>query len=352
MPVPPPKSEGKSLEPVVGYVFSTGLTYLLVELDIDLLVSTYQAQRILLFSARGDRMNMLMRVFESPKGLALDASGAYLAMGGRRELLLFRDGGRFPSIQGDQSRVQHTFVPRRSYITSDVAVHEVGWHNGELVFVATRFSCLARLDEDFSFVPVWQPPFITKIAPEDRCHLNGIATEGGVIRCVSSVATSDKPNGWRDKKRSGGVILDFPSGEIIASGLAMPHSPRRYRQQLWVLNSGTGELVLIDEKTGKSTVVAKLPGFLRGLTFVGDYAFVGLCKARESKVFGELPITANCNELECAIHVVDINTGQTHGFIQFNKGIEELFDIITLPGSGKFDILGFEEETINGVYLC
>ena len=43
----------------------------------------------------------------------------------------------------------------------------------------TLFSCLAGLDSRYSFVPRWRPPFISALAAEDRCHLNGLAMVDG-----------------------------------------------------------------------------------------------------------------------------------------------------------------------------
>ncbi|MEH2107857.1 DUF4915 domain-containing protein [Nostoc sp.] len=44
---------------------------------------------------------------------------------------------------------------------------------GNIIFVNTDFSCLATIGNDYSFVPLCQPPFISKLLAEDDCYLNG-----------------------------------------------------------------------------------------------------------------------------------------------------------------------------------
>ena len=187
--------------------------------------------------------------------------------------------------------------------------------------------------------------------PEDRCHLNGIAFEDDRPQYVTALGETDEPQGWRPGKAEGGIVIDYDSREVVCRGLAMPHSPRLYRDQLWVLNSGIGELQVVDPANGQLTTVCRLPGFLRGLTFYGDFAFVGSCLAREKKEFGGLPIESMFPELQCALHIVDIRSGQPVGFIEFTKGIEELFDVVVLPGIREPHMIGFEEETIDGLFV-
>jgi uncharacterized protein (TIGR03032 family) len=216
--------------------------------------------------------------------------------------------------------------------TGDIRVHDVAWAGDELWAVATRFSSLVTFDGDHSFVPRWQPSFITALAPEDRCHLNGLATVDNEVRYVTALGVSDTAGGWRDHKATGGVIIDVPSGEIAAAGISMPHSPRWHRGRLWVLESGQGALSVVDLDTGKLETVAELPGFTRGLALVGPFAFVGLSEVREATTFGGLPLTARLEDRECGIWVVNIETGQTVAFLRFEDLVEEIFDVTVLPG--------------------
>jgi uncharacterized protein (TIGR03032 family) len=129
--------------------------------------------------------------------------------------------------------------------TGDLNVHDVvvaATPEGQeqLVFVNTLFSCLATLSDRHSFKLLWKPPFISKLAPEDRCHLNGLAVVAGQPRYVTSFSRTDTREGWRDNRLESGCVTDVLSGEVVATGLTMPHSPRFYQGKLWLLNSGTG----------------------------------------------------------------------------------------------------------------
>jgi uncharacterized protein (TIGR03032 family) len=197
---------------------------------------------------------------------------------------------------------------------------------------------------------VWKPDFVSELAPDDRCHLNGMAVAGNDIRYVTALGESNQPEGWRANKRDGGILFDVRAGQVLCRSLSMPHSPRIYADRLWVLESGRGQLQVVDPQTGVREVVAKLPGYLRGLAFYDRFAFVGLCKIREKNMFGGLPIEEELAELKCAIAIVDITSGQTVGFLEFTKGIEEIFDIQILPGVVNPHIIGFEEETVDGLY--
>src|SRR5204862_271475 len=147
----------------------------------------------------------------------------------------------------------------------------------------------ATLDDRDSFAPLWRPPFLSKLAPEDRCHLNGLALVDGRARYVTAVATTDVADGWRDRRRDGGVVIDVQSNQIIASGLSMPHSPRWHRGRLWLLDSGTGRLGSLGPG-GAFQPLAFCPGNLRGLAFAGDHAIVGLSEPRHEKTFGGLAL--------------------------------------------------------------
>jgi uncharacterized protein (TIGR03032 family) len=245
-------------------------------------------------------------------------------------------------------------VPRSCHVTGDV--HELAWSGDELWMVNTRFSCLCTLHSDYSFVPRWRPPFITALAAEDRCHLNGLAMgpgERGVLtpQFVSALGETDVQAGWRANKAKGGCLIDVPSGEVVARGLSMPHSPRLHDGRLWLLESGTGRLLLMDAATGRGQTVAELPGFTRGLAQWGPYAFIGLSKIRESNTFGGLPIAERLGELKCGVAVVDMRGGQVIGLLEFQTAVEEIFDVQLLPGLRFPEVLGFQQETIQHTFV-
>ena len=194
--------------------------------------------------------------------------------------------------------------------------HEMEWVNDELWFVNTLFSCLAVRSIQYSFLPKWQPPFITSLAPEDRCHLNGLGLRDGKIRNVTALGQSDEAAGWRKRKKDGGIVMDTTTNEILLDGLAMPHSPRWYNDKLWVLESGAGTIGHVDIANRAYNPIAEVPGFTRGLDFCGPVAFVGLSQVRESAVFSGIPITERKQERTCGVWAIHIQTGQILGTVR------------------------------------
>jgi uncharacterized protein (TIGR03032 family) len=221
------------------------------------------------------------------------------------------------------------YLPRNIHVTGDMGVHEIVLAADGLWAVSTRFSCLASLDALNSFVPRWTPGFITAVAAEDRCHLNGVAVRDGQVRYVSALGRTDEPGGWRQGKGTSGVVIDVADGEVIAEGLAMPHSPRFYDGHLWVLESGKGTLARVDPATGTSETVAVLPGFTRGLAFSGRTAWVGLSQVRDT-VFRGLPVTSQADRA-CGVWALDIDSGETLGWVRFEGIVQEIFDVQICP---------------------
>lgn len=345
-----PAESEKEKEKAVGYVHTKELPQLLQQLGISIFVTTYQAQRVLVFSApTPDKLFMLMRVFPRPTGMAFNQNK--LAMCCKNQIWFFRTATDVRDEEGNVMPYDLIWVPRHSHVTGDIAAHQLQWNGDELIIVNTRFSCLSTLNPDWSFVPGWKPPFVTEYAPDDRCHLNGFCMDNNGPKYATALGETNTKEGWRENKAKGGILIDIPSGEIVARNLSMPHTPILYGGRLWLLESGTGSLLVIDEKTGQTTTVARFPGFLRGLVFYDRFAFVGLCQIREKKAFGGLPIEEMYDELKCAIHILDVKTGQVIGFIEFTKGIEELFDMQIMAGVKNPHIIGFEEETIDGLMI-
>lgn len=302
-----------------------------------LLVTTYQTGRLLVLREQDGELNTHLRSFESPMGISY--RDGRLAMGTKSQVWTFTDMPRLAASLEPKGAHDAAFVPRTVHFTGDIRVHDIAWVGGELWAVATRFSTLVTLDGRHSFVPRWRPPFITELAPEDRCHLNGMCVIDDRVRYVTMLGTSNEAGGWRPDKAHGGVVMDVETGELVATGLSMPHSPRWHQGKLWVLESGEGGLCTVDLTTGKVTTVARLPGFTRGLAFAGRYALVGLSEVREANTFGGLPLTARLENRECGVWIVDIETGETMGFLQFDDAVEEIFDVALLPGIRFPDVL-------------
>ena len=246
------------------------------------------------------------------------------------------------------------YIPQASYVTGNLDIHDIAIDKDDtLIFANTLFSCLAKISDRFSFIPVWKPSFISKLAPEDRCHLNGLAMHSGKPKYVTSVSNSDVNNGWRDRRRDGGLAIDIDSDEIIAEGLSMPHSPRWYRRKFWLLNSGTGNFGFLDVKKGVFNDITFCPGYLRGLAFVDKYAIVGISRPRDNKAFGGLPIQDKLKSKnmmpQCGLLVIDLEKGEIIHNINIHGVVEELYDVAVLPGVKRPMALGFQSDEIGHV---
>lgn len=317
-----------------------------------LVVSTYQAGKLALIGWNGRQVSLLMRQFEKPLGLAVD--GGRMAIACRHEVLLYHTAPLLARdyLENEPGRYDALYLPRTAYFTGDFNIHDIAYGNDGLWLVNSRFGCLAALSTDFNFEPRWQPPFITELAPEDRCHLNGLAMQDGKPKYVTALGETDVVGGWRANKAKGGIVIDVESGQIVMRGLAMPHSPRLYRKQLWVLNSGAGEMWAIDPVQGRHAVIIALPGYLRGLAFVGPFALIGMCQIRERHIFGDLPVQQRFARLLCGIAVVDLRNGQQVGLFEFTSGCQELYDIQFLPGVLRPTILAPGNEAARQAFVA
>lgn len=331
------------------YTQSESVPALLAQLRSSLLVSTYQANKLLVARAAGTGLSTLVRTFDRPMGLAVDARR--MAVGTRDGIWFLRNA---PDIAPRIEPAGHhdaCYLPRTQHVTGDIGVHELSWVGEELWIISTRFSCLCTLNPDYSFVPRWRPKFVTALAAEDRCHLNGLMVVDDKPRFATALGETNEKDGWRKGKASGGVLIDIPSDEVVSRGLSMPHSPRWHDGRLWVLESGTGQLALVDIATGKRQMVVEVPGFARGLAFAGRHAFIGLSKIRTTSAMDGVPLAARRDELKCGVAVVDLAAGRIEGLLEFQTAVEEVFDVQLLPGLRFPEVVGFQKDALHHTFV-
>lgn len=315
----------------INYECSRNLVRILKHIRQSLLVSTYQAGKLISVGVADDKIKISFHHFDKAMGVAVHPNE--VTIGTREQIWHLRSAPDLARQIEPRGTHDACFVARQSSFTNDIHIHEMAYCGDTLWFANTRFSCLSTIDPRYSFVPQWRPPFISALAAEDRCHLNGLAVSGGKPRYVTAFAETDTPQGWRPTKLSSGCVIDVQSGKTVTRGLCMPHSPRLHDGKLYVLDSGRGQVVRIDPVTGMITPLATLPGYTRGLAIVGSLAFVGLSKIRESAVFGGVPIASdNGNGLKCGVGVVDLKTGQMGALLEFKDGVDEVFDVQFLAG--------------------
>jgi uncharacterized protein (TIGR03032 family) len=320
----------------------------LAEQGGSLAFTTYQAGKLFFVGLGADGLSLFERTFNRCMGLY--AEGDTLWMSSLYQLWKFQNTLEPGQAAGGYDRL---YVPRIAWTTGDLDVHDIAVDsNGQVVFVNTLFSCLATVDDDHSFRPLWQPEFISKLAAEDRCHLNGMAMEDGRPKYVTAVSRSDVAGGWRDRRMDGGVVIDVDSNEIVVEGLSMPHSPRVHKRNLWVCDSGTGFLGKVDVATGGFEPVAFCPGYLRGLTFIGEYAIAGLSLPRHT-TFSGLALDDNLKERDaepqCGLVVIDTRTGDLVHWLRIGGVVQELYDVVALMGVRRPSALGFKTDEVRRV---
>jgi uncharacterized protein (TIGR03032 family) len=331
-------------------VHTANLPALLDQLGISLVVSTYQAGKVIVIRNDGGKVNTHFRTFVKPMGIAADHNR--LTIGGANTVWEYRNMPAVAEKLEPAGKHDACYIPRRIHVTGDVDIHELAWDaKNELWLVNTRFCCLCTLDADHSFYPRWRPPFVTALAPEDRCHLNGIAMVDGRPKYVTALGETNTAGGWRANKARGGLLMDVETNEILLRGLSMPHSPRWYQGKLWVLESGEGSLAEVDLVQRTWRTVAQVPGFTRGIDFVGPLAFIGLSQVRESAVFSGIPLVERLRERTCGVWVVNIETGQTVGFLRFEAGVQEIFAVQTLQGVRFPDLLEWNDPRVAQSYV-
>ena len=334
-----PKAAGTApAEESIEYSVSSGLAARLTRLDISLAFTSYQSGLLYLLGRKPKGgLNVHQAAMPKPMGLCLDGENG-LTMSAGYQIM------RFENVLEPDQRVNGFFdacyVPRRVHVTGSLDAHDVGVDSeGRVIFVNTRFNCLATTSERHSFEPVWRPPFISALVDEDRCHLNGLAMQDGRPRYVTAVSRSNTIDGWRDRRADGGVVIDVDSNEIVCEGLSMPHSPRMNGKDLWVLNAGTGELGMVRPGSGadkgRFEPLAFCPGFLRGLAFHGNFAFVALSKPRYKRFEGlalDRKLAEADSEAWCGLQIIDLTTGACVDWFRIDGRIGELYDLEVIPG--------------------
>lgn len=324
--------------PPFSCTYSPNVPELLHQLNITLAISTYQAGKVVFISAiDNENLIQLPRNFKKAMGMAFKPGKMAIAV--QDEVIVLSNSPELAITYPPKPKVYDAlYIPRASYYTGHVDLHDLDWEGEELWAVNTRFSCLAKIDTDYSFTPVWKPDFISKLVPEDRCHLNGVTFKDGQAQYVTALGQTDTYEGWRENKAKGGIIIDVESQELVCRDLPMPHSPRLYEGELYCLLSAAGQLVKINTSNGSYDVMHDFDGYVRGMAKFDDYLFVGLSKIRtKSSSFGDLPIAQRSNN--CGIEILHFPTMSTVAQIQYLSSVEELYDVKILEGMSRPNVL-------------
>lgn len=329
---------------------SRQFTAWMAEQNVSLAFTTYQTGKLFLIGLKPTgELSVFERTFNRAMGLYATSDQLYLSS--LYQIWRFDNALLAGATHEGYDRL---YVPQVGYTTGDLDIHDIAVDKeGQIVFANTLFSCLATVSEKYSFTPLWRPSFVSNLAAEDRCHLNGLAMREGQPCYVTVISQSDVADGWRDRRRTGGCVIEVETNEVVLTELSMPHSPRWYRDQLWLLNSGTGYFGSVNLKQGEFQPIAFCPGYLRGLTFWNHFAIAGLSKPRHNKTFLGLQLDETLAEknaeARAGLQVIDLSNGNLVHWLRIEGILEELYDVAVLPGVRRPMAIGFKSDEIRRV---
>ena len=338
----------------VEFTFSDGFFDWLAGEQISLLASTYQAGRLLVIGALEKAPWIKHYPFRSCMGFC-HRDGLLVASTGNHIVLMNHLEGDLSASHFEEG-TDRVFYPRTAWVTGNLRVHDMVWTDGgQLVFVNTAYDCLATVDMNYSFRPLWRPGYLAHRDPlaRDCSHLNGLCLEDGELAYVTALGKSTEPRGWRAHKSSGGLLFDVRTGDILSECLSMPHSPRVYGDTLWLLNSGTGEFGYLDRKTGTFEPTTFCPGFARGLAFHRDWALVTLSDMRRAKGFQGLELEERLDHKKplCGLLAINIRTGRIEHWLQIRGDVQEFYDVAVLEGICRPSLVTMDQSITRDIHL-
>jgi predicted secreted protein len=263
---------------------SRGLATWLSTNRVSLAISSYQTGRVYLVgSDREGRVSFFERIFERAMGIVGNAQRIYL--GGLYQLVALRE--RAAPERGDPRQVRQVLRPaqraddrRPGHPRARHPQRRARGVRQHQVFVPGRTEPDAQLQADL------EADFISKLAPEDRCHLNGLAMVDGKPKYVTAVCKSDAVDGWRDRRMSGGVVIDVENRrDRVRRPVDAAFAALGQRQSCGCSTRARAP-GLRGFRDKAFVPSAWFPGFLRGLSIVGNVAAVGLSKPRNQRFEG------------------------------------------------------------------
>jgi len=324
--------------------YSSQIPELLNKLNCSIALSTYQAGKVVLISPHPDNEKLitLPRSFRKPMGMSLQ--GDKMVMSTKDEVLVFQNSRELASFYPNkQNTYDSLWLPRVTYYTGLVDMHDIGFGSDGIYGVNTSFSCICKIDGEYNFTPVWKPPFIKEIVPGDLCHLNGMVILNGKPKYVTALGTSTTPRGWKENIIDGGALIDVENNEIILDQLSMPHSPKMYNGELYLLTSASGDFIKVNLETKTYTTLKKFDGFCRGLSFCGDFAFIGFSKLRKnSSTFAKLSFSEKANF--SGIKIIHMPTNAEVGEIVYETSVDEIYEVMVLENMVRPNILNTQDE--------
>ncbi len=309
---------------------------LLSEANCSLLLSTMNKEQLVVIGALNeDQLIQKQYYLSSPNGIAIRED--QMAIACKEEVRIYQQA---PAGEGEKTEASRAWYPKLSYHTGDLDIHDLHFGKEGLWAVNTAYSCLCTIGGPYSFTPRWQPHFIDRLARQDRCHLNGLVMQDGSPLYVSALGRGNSPYSWRTDEMKDGILLDVSSNEIILANLFFPHSPQMHDGELFMLLSGSGELVKVDVERGDYEVLTRIGGFVRGMAKCGDYLFVAYSQHRKvSSSAGKLSTSPRSNQ--AGVVLVHLPSGKIVGETDptILDNISDIYDIKLLAGSEGVEIM-------------
>lgn len=352
LPVPPSNSDashsaqpGSDAPPKLVIRHSDGLIEWMASNRISLVVSTYQASRVLLIGLDpSNRLAISHAFYPRSMGLCVDDQRLWIATANQVWRLENVLSGTLADTEFDRR-----YVAVHGINTGEVFIHDLGvGQDGTLYFANTAFSCVAASTSNRNFEVVWQPPFTQQLVPEDVCHLNGLAMRDGQPYAATVCGMSSDRKGWREDRVGRGAVMRISDNAVLCDQLTMPHSPRVEGDELYVLDSGTAAFGRV--RNGKLERLRICSGFARGLDIWNGHAIVGLSKPRRIHAFDCLPLGDELQKRElaprCGIQIFDLSDESICHSLSFDSGIDEMYDVRVIPNVRRASISGIHPQEI------
>lgn len=350
-------------------------------LNISLAVTSYQSAKLVFIRSKENKINTHFKTFHRPMGIYVDKNR--LTLGTHTEVLEYKRNEQLLSnvkqgalddenkltkkvLEKEEKELKELrikkkkeidelkqadtlYIPRASLVTGMINIHDIAWGDEGLWVVNSTFSCLSTLSSENSFVVRWKPKFITELVPEDRCHLNGMAMLNGKPKYVTTFNKENSKDSWSESKKNDGTLIDIDTNEMLIEGMMLPHSPKVYKDKVYVCESGLGVVWEFDPKTKEKKEVIKLKGFTRGLNFYGDLMFVGLSKMRTSSVTDPLPISKE-DETYSGVWIINMEDNTQIGHIKFDGDVDQIYDIGIIEDSSYPELLERESTLVRYLF--
>lgn len=316
--------------------------------NVSITFSTKSASKIFCVGVtEDDKLSLGERPFDRCGALAENNNSIYLST----SYQIWRLENSIPADQKFQG-FDKFYIPQQSFVTGDLNIQDM-WvdEQGRILFTNSLFSCLATVSSQSSFIPLWKPSFISQINAENRCHLSGVAVVDNQPKYVTVAGQTDTKQGWVECRQNGGCVIDITTNDVVCSGLSIPQSPRYYQDKLYVLNSGTGHFGSINLESNTFEPIAFMPGYLRGLSFINNYAIVGCCRALTGSDFDGLELIDNLKknnqEGNCGIYVINLDNGNIEHHLTFDRVINDIFSVVAISDTQRPMALGLNPQEIS-----